>query len=98
MVEEIDVRGLNCPIPVVKTRKALDEIEDGDLTVVIDRPDGCQNVQHFAESQGCTVTIEEKDNLFHIHIHKPKTARSASSEQSSDVVLITTDRLGTGDA
>jgi len=94
---EVDARGLNCPIPVVRTKKALEGMEEGDLTVVIERPDGCQNVQRFAESQGCRVTVDEKDGLFYIHIRKEKTAQSASPKQSRDVVFITTDRLGTGD-
>lgn len=97
MAIEVDARGLNCPIPVVRTKKALEGMEEGDLTVVIERPDGCQNVQRFAESQGCRVTVDEKDGLFYIHIRKEKTAQSASPKQSRDVVFITTDRLGTGD-
>ena len=97
MVIELDARGLNCPIPVVRTKKALEGMEKGDLTVLIERPDGCQNVQRFAESQGCKVTVDEKDGLFYIHIHKEKTEQSDSPKQSRDVVFITTDRLGTGD-
>lgn len=97
MAIEVDARGLNCPIPVVRTKKALEGMEEGDLTVVIERPDGCQNVQRFAESQGCRVTVDEKDGLFYIHIRKEKTAQSASPKQSRDIVFITTDRLGTGD-
>jgi len=94
---ELDARGLNCPIPVVRTKKALEGMEEGDLTVVIERPEGCQNVQRFAESQGCRVTVDEKEGLFYIHIHKEKTAQSVLPKQSKDVVFITTDRLGTGD-
>jgi selenium metabolism protein YedF len=97
VVEEIDVRGLGCPIPVVRTKKALESINEGELTVLIERPDGCENVKRFAESQGCKVDVEEKDNLFYIHIHKEKTAQSSLPKQSRDVVFITTERLGTGD-
>lgn len=97
MVIEIDGRGLNCPLPVVKTKKALEDIEEGDITVLIERPDGCQNVKRFAESQGCSVSIDEKDGLFYIHIHKEKTEHSDTIKQSRDVVFITTERLGTGD-
>ena len=94
---DVDARDLNCPLPVVKTKKALEGIEEGDITVLIERPEGCQNVQRFAESQGCTVDVEEKDGLFYIHIHKEKTKQAASPRQSGNVVFITTDRLGTGD-
>jgi selenium metabolism protein YedF len=97
VVVEIDARGLNCPLPVVRTKKALEEIEEGELTVLIERPDGRQNVQRFAESQGCKVTVDEKDGLFYIHIRKEKMEPSVPPKQGSDVVFITTDRLGTGD-
>lgn len=40
MVTEIDTKGLNCPLPVVKTEKALEEIGEGDITVIIERSDG----------------------------------------------------------
>jgi len=97
MAVELDARGLNCPLPVVRTKKALEGLEEGELTVLIERLDGYQNVKRFAESQGCKVTVNEKEGLFYIHIHKEKMGQPASPRQSRDVVFITTDRLGTGD-
>jgi len=80
-----------------KNKKALEGMEEGSLTVLIERTEGCQNVKRFAESQGCKATVDEKDDLFYIHLHKEKAIKPASPEQSRDVVFITTDRLGTGD-
>ncbi len=94
---DVDARGLSCPLPVVKTKKALEGIEAGDITVLIERPEGCENVRRFAESQGCAVAVNEKDGLFYIRIHKEKAVQAASPKQARDVVLIATDRLGTGD-
>ncbi|MBN2077017.1 MAG: sulfurtransferase-like selenium metabolism protein YedF [Dehalococcoidales bacterium] len=96
MTIEIDARGLACPLPVVKTKKALEEIAEGDITVVIERPEGSQNVQRFADSQNCSYKVEERDGLYYIHIHKGKTETRELAKNSSNVVLITTDRLGTG--
>lgn len=96
MTIEIDARGLACPLPVVKTKKALEEIAEGDITVVIERPEGSQNVQRFADSQNCSNKVEERDGLYYIHIHKGKTETRELAKNSSNVVLITTDRLGTG--
>jgi len=96
MAVEVDARGLACPLPVINTRNAMEEIEEGDITVVIERSEGRQNVQRFAESQGCAVEVEEKDGLYYIHIHKEKTEREAAPAQSGDVIFITTDVLGTG--
>jgi TusA-related sulfurtransferase len=97
VAQELDARGLNCPIPVVKTKKALEEMEKGELIIIIERPDGCENVKRFAESQGCSVAVEEKGKLFYVHIHKEKTKQAVLPKQSGDVVFITTDVLGTGD-
>jgi len=97
VAQKLDARSLDCPIPVVRTKKALESMEEGELTVLIERPDGCENVRRFAESQGCKVTVDEKDGLFYIHIHKEKSAPSALHKPSRELVFITTDRLGTGD-
>jgi len=97
MKTELDVRGLSCPLPVVKTKKALEDIEEGEIIVLIERPEGRENVKRFAESQGYEVTIEEKEGLFHIHIRKEKSVQAASPEQNGNVIFITTAFLGTGD-
>ena len=92
MVMGLGARDLNYPLPVVRTKKAPESIEDGDLTVLIERSDGCHNVRRFVESQGCKLTVDEKDSLFYIHIHKEKTEQPTSPKQSRDVIFITTDR------
>lgn len=96
-VKTVDARDMPCPVPVVRTKKALEEIEEGQVLVLVNSPTSCQNVQRFAESQGCKVTVEEKEGVFHLHIVKEKAGRAAPSGQSTDVVFITSDRLGTGD-
>lgn len=96
MPEVIDARGLPCPQPVIKTKKALQEIEKGTITVLVDRPEASENVQRFARSQGCQVKVIEKDGVFHLDVIKGKLAQ-VEAKKSSDVVFITSDRLGTGD-
>ncbi len=61
MVIELDARGRNCPLPVIRTKKALEAMGAGDITVLIERPDGHQNVRRFAESQGYAVDVDEKE-------------------------------------
>ncbi|NLE07712.1 MAG: sulfurtransferase-like selenium metabolism protein YedF [Dehalococcoidales bacterium] len=97
MTKEIDVRGLACPLPVIHTKKALEEIDEGDVTVIIEREEGNQNVQRFAKSQGFPVNVEKKDGLFYIHIQKTKQQKESVIKQSGNVIFITTECLGTGD-
>jgi len=96
MTTVVDVRGLPCPQPVIKTKKALQEIKEGTITVMVDRPEARDNVQRFAHSQGCQVEIIEKEGVFYLNITKGKPAPTAI-QKSGDVVFITTDVLGIGD-
>jgi len=95
-LKEVDARGLPCPQPVIETKKALQEIEQGSITVIVDRPEASENVQRFAKSQRCQVKVSEKAGVFRLKITKAQPAQ-AEAKKSDDVVFITTDQLGTGD-
>jgi len=41
--QELDCRGLNCPLPVLKTKKAMDEMAAGDVLKMISTDPGSQN-------------------------------------------------------
>ncbi len=92
---EVDARGLPCPRPVINTKKALEQIGEGQITVLVDSPESRENVRRFAQSQGCQVEVTERDGVFHLVIVKGQPTQ-AETKKSSDVVLITGDRLGTG--
>jgi len=96
MVREIDARGLDCPLPVINTRRALQEIEEGTITVLVDSRESSENVQRFAQGQGCQVEVTEREGVFYLDIVKGQPAQ-AETKTSGDVVLIDSDRLGTGD-
>ena len=96
MAVEIDARGLPCPQPVISTKKALEEIEEGTVTVLVDSAESCENVRRFAQSQGYHVRITEQDMAFCLAITKEYPGQ-AEKKQSGDVVLITGSQLGTGD-
>ena len=68
MVVEIDARGLPCPRPVIETRNALEKMGEGSLRVIVDSKESCSNVERFARSRGCDVSVEQKENLFYIDI------------------------------
>jgi len=95
-MKEVDVRGLPCPRPVIETKKALQEIDEGSITVIVDRPEASENVQRFARSQGCKVNVSQEEGIFRIVINKTRSAK-AEAGKSDDVVFITSDQMGTGD-
>ena len=55
---EIDVRGLSCPLPVVKTQQAMEADPKAALTVLLDAEVSVENVTRLAESRGYAVKAE----------------------------------------
>jgi TusA-related sulfurtransferase len=51
--KELDARGLNCPLPILKAKKALAEMKAGDvLKVVATDPGSMRDFQAFARQTG----------------------------------------------
>ena len=51
--KEIDTRGLNCPLPILKAKKALSELEAGQvLKVLATDPGSLRDFQAFARQTG----------------------------------------------
>ncbi len=51
--KEIDTRGMNCPLPILKAKKALADMASGDvLKVVSTDPGSTRDFQAFAKQTG----------------------------------------------
>jgi TusA-related sulfurtransferase len=51
--KELDARGLNCPLPILKAKKALAEMKSGDvLKVLATDPGSMRDFQAFARQTG----------------------------------------------
>lgn len=56
MTEIYDLRGLNCPLPVLKTRKRLQSMRSGDrLTVETTDPLAAIDIPAFCQEDGHTL-------------------------------------------
>ena len=69
---EVDVRGFSCPIPVVRTQKAIEENPNEILTVVTETGVTRENVSRLAQSKGYTVKVEEVGDDFYIQLIPPR--------------------------
>jgi tRNA 2-thiouridine synthesizing protein A len=58
-VTEVDVRGFSCPIPVVKTKKAMEDNPGDVLTVLVETEVSKENVSRLAQSRSYSVKEEE---------------------------------------
>ncbi len=69
---EVDARGLSCPMPVIKTKNALESIEEGEIVVIIDDATARDNVLRLAKSKGCTISEERKGDAFYLTLTKSR--------------------------
>ena len=59
---ELDMTGLLCPLPVLKTRKALQALKPGTVVKVIATdPMSVIDMPHFCVEQGHTLIAQEQD-------------------------------------
>ena len=65
---EVDARGYSCPIPVVKTKKAIDDNPDEPLTVLVETAVSKENVSRLAQSRGYSVEVEEVEDGFRLSL------------------------------
>ena len=96
MAKIIDARTLDCPQPVILTRRALEEADE--VTTIVDNDAARENVSRLGRSQGCAVAVEKKADGTYVTLAR-KEAGQAMEEQKTDegtVVLIASDILGRG--
>lgn len=60
IAERLDLRGLMCPEPVLRTKRMLDAKPDGALEVLVDSDINVMNLTRLANSLG--LTLEAKEN------------------------------------
>ena len=66
--QEIDTRGLNCPLPILKAKKALATLQTGEvLKVVSTDPGSVRDFQAFARQTGNELV--EQTNVGNEFVH-----------------------------
>ncbi|HBR09655.1 sulfurtransferase TusA family protein [Candidatus Bipolaricaulota bacterium] len=70
MAEQIDLCGLSCPLPVVKTKKRLVELQQGVLEVVVDTAVAQENITRMAINDGWKVDAIEQDGKYQLTLSK----------------------------
>ena len=61
--KEIDTRGLNCPLPILRTKKALGDVQSGQvLKVVATDPGSVKDFETFAKQTGHTLLQHAEAN------------------------------------
>ena len=69
IVKEVDARGLNCPLPILKAKKALSEIQSGELLKVLcTDPGSVRDFQAFSKQTGNELVEQTTDGDTFTHV------------------------------
>jgi tRNA 2-thiouridine synthesizing protein A len=66
--KELDTRGLNCPLPILKAKKALADMTSGQvLKVVATDPGSVRDFQAFARQTGNELLEQQTKEAEYVH-------------------------------
>ena len=70
-VKTVDARGLSCPMPVLQTQQALQDVSSGTIDVLVDSGTARDNVTRVAEKAGWRVGVtEDADGIYRLALTK----------------------------
>lgn len=103
-MELLDFKGKACPVPVMGTKKYLDENNNSlELGVQVDNMAAVENVRRLLENNGFSVSVSGGGSEYLLSGKKQQglsekyEASEIKSPGKDILVMITTDRLGQGD-
>ena len=68
---ELDTRGLNCPLPILKAKKALATMDSGTLLKVVSTdPGSMRDFQAFARQTGNALVEQKQIDTDYVHVIK----------------------------
>ena len=71
--KELDTRGLNCPLPILKAKKALAEMRSGEvLKVLATDPGSVRDFQAFSRQTGNELLEQSKAGDEFVHFLRRK--------------------------
>ena len=71
--KELDARGLSCPLPILKTKKSLNELTSGQvLKIVATDPGSVKDFDAFANQTGNALLSSTEENKTYIFYLKKK--------------------------
>ncbi|HRP97805.1 MAG TPA: sulfurtransferase TusA family protein [Rhodocyclaceae bacterium] len=71
--KEVDARGLNCPLPILRAKKALAELQTGQtVRVLATDPGSVKDFQAFAKQTGNELLVQREtaDKVFEFFLKR----------------------------
>lgn len=94
---KVDAIGQVCPVPIIMTKNALKEIEEGKVEVSVDNKISLQNLEKLSQEMGYSYDTQVSGDIFRIVINKAKENISLVESKDNTVVVIDSLHMGQGD-
>lgn len=87
MEKQIDARGMQCPLPLIKTKRLLEGMSEGEVKVLVDNSIAVQNLIKMAKQKNLTYSSEKvNDDNFTVRITVNKTLDGVTSRKEKKEV------------
>lgn len=99
MQTTVDARGLGCPVPVIKTKKALEALESGNVLTIVDNKVAMENVTKLVKNLQYSYNVVEDKGEFYIDITKGTDVEisvKSTDNLYDSVVLVGSNKFGEG--
>lgn len=94
---KVDAIGQVCPVPIILTKNALKDIEEGQVEVSVDNRISLENLEKMSREMGYDYSVEESGEIFKIVINKMRESVELRDEEENTVVVIDSLYMGKGD-
>lgn len=99
---KVDAIGDKCPVPVIKTKNALKDIQEGILEVLVDNPISMENVEKMCIEKKLAYSVVKDGEIYKISITKTNEKVEIIEDKKEDsngtVIVIEADEMGKGDS
>ncbi|TBR78819.1 sulfurtransferase-like selenium metabolism protein YedF [Campylobacter novaezeelandiae] len=95
---KIDCRDLTCPMPVVETKNALENLNEGEvLEILINSSVSKNNILKFLTSLNLNPSVEDFKNESYIKVYKRDINLNQANVNEYNVLFLKTDKIGSGE-
>jgi len=107
-MKTIDVKGMQCPKPLIETKKALKELNsDEALRIILDNPNSKSNVLKYLGDNDLEAEVRQEGEVFEILVNNADAfneeidaaayCKTNSKKDEGYVFVFAKDRIGEGD-
>lgn len=95
MSDEIDLRGLVCPEPVLRTKKLIDDESLKQITVLVETEINVKNLERLAHSKNIDLTSSKEGEHFKVILRRPeRLVQDSDSDGEGRIAAASRERAG----